>query len=147
MAVYVFWDRVEGNKAIGLRCVYKESVLTQEQKESALVIDAMPTPPELEGYRFIPYLDLQDNSIQFDRIGVPITPIQFRNRFTLEEKVRLKTAVLSPEDSAIMKCIEEDLAALSEVDLSSRRLRESMAWLVAKNLITQSRCDEILGDA
>lgn len=70
-----------------------------------------------------------------------VTPAQFRNFFTPEERLAITIASLT---NAQIRVWIDDCLFLGVVNLTSTEVLEGMAFLVANNFITQARSDEIL---
>lgn len=70
-----------------------------------------------------------------------LTKLEFRNRFTMEEKVAIYTEAKTDVGVAVWL---DDLASAENVDLDSPITQQGVQGLVALGLITQARQDEIL---
>lgn len=74
-------------------------------------------------------------------IKQPISPIEFKLRFTAQERV----AIYASQDDIVKDFISIiDDTRLTKVDLSSQSTIDAVNYLASKNLITQVRINEIL---
>jgi len=102
----------------------------------------------LDGQVYQPkYKDLVATNWEFDYSPVPVpkqkeySAYQFRELFTLEEKVALYK---ESETDIILKIFREDLITTNEVNLEYKSTIQGMQYLVLKNIITQERYNEIM---
>jgi hypothetical protein len=65
----------------------------------------------------------------------------FRRRFTLAEKVEIKVST-----DPVVKVLEEDLLATSNVDLDFQPLIEGLDYLISVGILTAERKAELLQD-
>lgn len=70
-----------------------------------------------------------------------LTKLQFRNRFTTEEKVALYTAA---ESNVLIRVFLDDVAAAQEIDLDYPATVEGVHALEAFGIIDAGRATEIL---
>ncbi len=79
---------------------------------------------------------------KFTKIVAPQTILslhEFRARFTFDEKVAIKA---SPDPGA--QVVQEDLTAANVIDLDNQELKDGLAYLMSKGLISESRKTEFL---
>lgn len=69
------------------------------------------------------------------------TSYQFRELFTLEEKIALYQA---SETDIVLKIFREDLITTDLVNVEYKSTIQGMQYLVSKGIITQERYDEIM---
>lgn len=74
-----------------------------------------------------------------DDSSVNISVYEFRKRFTLDEKVAIKSST-----DPVIQVFQDDMNSLTTVNLLDEDLKSGMDYLVSKNILTQSRADEIL---
>jgi len=70
-----------------------------------------------------------------------LSRLEFRNRFTMEEKVAIYTAAATDVTIAVWL---DDLASAENVDLDSTLTQQGVQGLVTLGLISESRRDQIL---
>jgi hypothetical protein len=70
-----------------------------------------------------------------------LSRLEFRNRFTMEEKVSIYAAAVTNVTIAVWL---DDLASAENVDLDSALTRQGVQGLVTLGLITEARRDQIL---
>ena len=75
-------------------------------------------------------------------LQVRYTPLQFMELFTDAEQLAIVTATMS---NAAVKLWYDKMLAAQEIVRTDERVVSGMAALVAYELITQSRADEIMG--
>lgn len=76
-----------------------------------------------------------------ERESTKITQYEFRNRFTIEEKVAIEeAAVLNP----IVRAVVKDFDSAVYIDLTSSSVQEGIGVFVEHSLITEARAREIL---
>lgn len=88
---------------------------------------ALPDPPQPEPVR-----------------ETVLTRLDFRNKFTSQEKVQIYTAAMS--DFAV-KILLDDLAQSSYIDLQDPKIVDALTYLVSIGTITEARKQEILNNA
>ena len=70
-----------------------------------------------------------------------VTSLQFRHLFTQAETVAITTA---GQTDIQVRIFTDEAAAAGTVDLGAAAVIQGVAYLVAKNIITQDRADQIL---
>lgn len=71
-----------------------------------------------------------------------LTRYEFRALFTIEEKAAIITAA---KTDPIIEVFNTDMMAAEEINLDYPDVTQGLAYLVALNLITQQKMDDILG--
>lgn len=72
-----------------------------------------------------------------------VTRLAFRSLFTLEEKVDL---YIEAKTDTVIQVFLDDIAAAQEVDLTYPPLIRGIQYLVYKNIISENRAMQILGN-
>ncbi len=76
-----------------------------------------------------------------ERESTNITQYEFRNRFTIEEKVAIEeAAVVNP----LVRVVVKDFDSAAHIDLTSPSIQEGVGVFVDQSLITELRAKEIL---
>lgn len=76
-----------------------------------------------------------------ERNSTKITQYEFRNRFTIEEKVAIEeAAVLNP----IVRAVVKDFDSAVYIDLAQPSVKDGVGVFVHQSLITELRAEEIL---
>ena len=96
------------------------------------VIDANPVQPSWA---------LPDPPIPVPPPSMIISKLEFRNKFTTEEKISIYTAA---DANIIIKIWLDDLSNSEYVDLQSEQIQQGVQFLASAGLITETRADEIL---
>jgi hypothetical protein len=98
----------------------------------AWIIDANPPPP---------IWAREDGPVFTYPVSRILSRLEFRNRFTMEEKVSIYTAAATNVSIAVWL---DDLASAENVDLDSPLTQQGVQALVTLGLITEARRDQIL---
>ena len=77
-------------------------------------------------------------------IPAVITVLQLRRLFTFEEKVACEEAIL--QGNSALKVFMDDLAAATEVDLSDPLVSQGLDILIASEIITEERKQQVLSN-
>lgn len=73
-----------------------------------------------------------------------ITVLQLRRLFTFEEKVACEEAILA--GNSALKVFMDDLAVATEVDLSDPLVEQGLDILIASEIITEERKQQVLSN-
>lgn len=76
--------------------------------------------------------------------GASITVLQLRQRFTLEEKIAIESAIAG--GNLALKVFMDDLAVSSYVDLTDPLVEQGLGALVASSIINEARKAQILAN-
>lgn len=84
---------------------------------------------------------------EIDPRGVPMSALEFRRRFTLEERGRITklAAEMNNNGDPTLQVFLDDLAAAGSVYLNDPEIVQGVEYCAAKGLITPRRADAILG--
>lgn len=96
------------------------------------VVDATPTPPTWAR---------PDDPLPTHIGNRSITRTEFRNRFTMQEKILIYTAA---ETNITVRVWLDDLLSADVVDLNGTNVRNGIDTLVSLNLISSQRGEEII---
>lgn len=96
------------------------------------IIDASPTPPEWAR---------PDEPLLTISVSRVITRTEFRNRFTMQEKIVIYTEA---ETNITVRVWLDDLLSADVVDLDGANVRNGIDTLVSLNLISSQRGEEII---
>jgi hypothetical protein len=96
------------------------------------IIDVSPTPPTWAR---------PDEPLIIRSVARSITRTEFRNRFTMQEKIAIYTEA---ETNIIVRVWLDDLLSADTVDLNGVNVRNGIDTLVSLNLISSQRGEEII---
>lgn len=136
---YILLQTEQGNfiyqeveRGVVVRWCDTDGNTVESPQGSAYVINADPP---------FPSWGLPDTPVPEPIPSKILTRLEFRNRFTMPEKIAIYTAAISNVEIRIWL---DDLAAASSVDLFEIQTQQSVEALVQAGLLTEQRKNEIL---
>jgi hypothetical protein len=117
---------------------------TAQDGEAVIAADPVMTPETAFDWQYINGAWVQPEPIN-PRI---LTPLQFRQRLTLNERVALdgfEGSALPAQAKAMLRTLLADLAVAKDVDLDSPSTRQGLQFIEDVGILAAGRAAEIVG--